>query len=147
MVLYLLPIWAGTCNKYLNKIQVTLNNAARFITNMPKRAKTQALMTAVDWLNIWELGKFHSLITAWKMVHFKTPKNLTDKITTDENLNMETSTPRLQNTLSSFRWRCMDDWNILPQEIKNCPNLSRFKLQLRKLIISKRVQNPLHSQS
>ena len=99
-------------------------------------------MTACNWLNIWELGKFHSMITTWKLVYLNIPKNLADKITSDDNHNIGTSIPRLQNTKSSFRWKCIDDWNNLPQELKNCPSLPRFKVQLRRLIISSRVQNP-----
>ena len=30
-ILYLIPLWSGTCEKYLQKLQVTLNNSARFV--------------------------------------------------------------------------------------------------------------------
>ena len=60
LILYL---WAGTSTKYLQKIQVTLNNSARFITGKSKRTKTLELMASCNWMTIWELGTYHSLIT------------------------------------------------------------------------------------
>ena len=51
-ILYLLPIYGGTHTKYMNKIQVIMNNTIRFVTGAHKRAKTLDLMKSVGWLDI-----------------------------------------------------------------------------------------------
>ena len=43
-ILYLLPIFCRTQRKYLDKLQVVINNTAYFVTGMGKRAKKQNLM-------------------------------------------------------------------------------------------------------
>ena len=51
-ILYLLPLYGGTQQKYLNKIQVIMNNSIRFVTGLHKRSKTRTLMESVGWMEI-----------------------------------------------------------------------------------------------
>ena len=45
---YLLPLYGGTHDKYLQKIQVVLNNTVKFITGAGKRAKTMSLTKSIN---------------------------------------------------------------------------------------------------
>ena len=54
-ILYLLPVYGGTHRKYLDKLQVTINNAAQFVMGQGKRANKRTLMEMCNWLDIDEL--------------------------------------------------------------------------------------------
>ena len=142
-VLYLLPLWAGRSEKYLQKLQVIMNNSARFVTCNSKRSKTLDLMSACRWLTIKELGLYHSMVTTWKLVRWKTPSNLATKLHMDHNSVISTTIPSIQNTQLSFRWRSVTSWNTLPTEIRSCPSLPRFKRMIRSWILSNRPNNDI----
>ena len=38
-LMYLIPIWGGTTRNYMTKLQVTLNNTARFVTGIVKELR------------------------------------------------------------------------------------------------------------
>ena len=78
-VIYLLPLWGGTCKKYKHMIQVVINNTARWITGMGKRTSRSKLMKACKWLHLEELTLLHSLTTLWKIIKLDTPRNLRSK--------------------------------------------------------------------
>ena len=54
-IIYLLPLWGGTSQKYLNKVQVVLNNTARWVTGHGRRSKSEKLMSECKWLNLKNL--------------------------------------------------------------------------------------------
>ena len=135
---YLLPIYGGTQAKYLNKIQVVMNNSVRFVTGAGRRVSTVDLMTAVNWLTIREMIKMHTLTMTWKVVHLRTPRHLADKITRNPDNTLSTSIPRLLNTSLGLRWRMVDLWNHTPIELRDTRSLSIYKRKLKKWIISQR---------
>ena len=137
-MLYLIPLWAGTEKKYISKLQVTLNNAARFIWNEGKRTKTQHLMKKCGWLTVKEMGIHHTNIATWKVINWDTPANIKHQITVNDDVTISTSIPRLQNTNNSYRWRSIDSWNNQPQELRHCGNIGKFKILSKKWIIDAR---------
>ena len=137
---YLLPLYGGTQNKYLDKIQVIMNNAARFALRAGKRAKSEDLMRQMNWLNVRELVKYHTIIMAWKLVYCKTLRHLYDKVTIHDDRSLSTNMPRLQNTELGLRWRLVSEWNSLLPEIQNIQSLPRFKSRTKNWIKSLRAQ-------
>ena len=61
-ILYILPIYGGTHQKYLSKIQILMNKTIRFVTGFHKRTKSMVLMKEAGWLNIHELVIFPLVI-------------------------------------------------------------------------------------
>ena len=51
---YALPLWGGTTENYLKKIQVVMNNAARTVTGLGRRTSTRTLMERCGWLTCKE---------------------------------------------------------------------------------------------
>ena len=137
-LLYLLPIWAGTDKKYLDKLQTTINNAARFACNMGKRTKSLVLMRQCNWLTIRELCTHMTNITTWKLINWTVPRNLSTKMTVDRDKNISTSNPRLQNTSKSYRWRAVQTWNQQPDHLKHCVSLKSFKKMSKSWLIGLR---------
>ena len=139
---YLLPLYGGAPEKYIHKIQVIMNNSARFVTGAGRRAKSRDLMDAVKWLNIREMTQLHTSVLAWKTIKLGTPQHLADNIHLAQDNNIYTTIPRLQHTQQSLRWRMCQDWNALPPEIKEINSLPRFKHRVKSWIKSSRVTVP-----
>ena len=128
-LLYLLPVVGGTCKKYKEKMQVTLNNAARFATGLGKRAKKETLMKATGWMDVEGMIDYHSIIQMWRTLHFQVPRYLFKKLTISENNTIETSNPRIQNTEGSYRWRTVKLWNEMTEETRNIDNIIILRKQ------------------
>ena len=138
---YLLPLYGGTLSKYQKKIQVVMNNTARFATGAGRRTSTFQLMEQMNWLTIIELTEYHTLILAWKLLHFGTPRHLAAKIEIHPDRTMSTTMPRLQNTELGLRWRLVHIWNSIPQDLREVQSLPSFKKKAKKWFITQR-DNP-----
>ena len=141
-LLYLLPVWAGTDIKYLNKIQVTLNNAARFVSGQGRRAHTLDLMKSCGWLTIRELAIYHTNITTWKLVNWSIPLNLSKRITIEQGNLISTRHPRILNSARSYRWRAIDAWNVQPEYLRTCCMIQSFKKMSKSWILERRPPDP-----
>ena len=135
-ILYLLPIYGGTDEKYMNKIQVVINDTVHFVTNKNRCTSTRTLMELVGWLDIHEIMIFHTLIMTWRIIRLKTPSYLFEKIKMEEEEKISTLEPRLQNTENGFRWRSTFLWNSMSLELRQEKYYPRFK-KLLKLWIMK----------
>ena len=142
---YLIQVWGGTEKKYLKKVQIVLNDAARFVTGKPRRTSTANLMTSCNWLYAHELAKYHAMITMWTIIRRNIPHHLRMKLNIDEDLRLTTDPARIQNTLTSYRWRAIPLWNTLDDELRHNNSLPSFKAKLKKWIIARR-ELPGHEQ-
>ena len=141
-ILYLLPVWGGAPNTYLNKIQVILNKSARYVNGLSRRSPTQGLMESCQWLDIRRLEKLHSLALMWKILWMKTPLHIHRKITVNEDHTLSTQAARLQTTQASFRWRTISTWNSLPHNIRQIQSLRKFKTAVRRWLKESRHLDP-----
>ena len=110
---YLLPVYGGAPRKYLKKLQCILNNSARFITGAGRREKSEKLMQDVNWLNVDEMIKMHTLTFTWKLFHLGVPQYLADNIYRGLDNNIYTTIPRLQHSQNSLKWRMCSTWNSI----------------------------------
>ena len=79
-IIYTIPIYGGLQNVHASKIQIIMNNAARYICGVERRTNTVTLMERCNWLSFRELTKYHSLIQLWKLVKLGKPENLAKKV-------------------------------------------------------------------
>ena len=110
----------------------------RFITGFGKRMSTRILTEKVKWLTVYEMAKYHTLILTWKIVNIGTPRYLREKIKVEDDRKISTTNPRIQNTARGFRWQSVVLWNEMEGEMRNEKSLPRFKLMVKKWLISKR---------
>ena len=139
---YLLQIWGAASRKLQNKVQVTMNKAARFVTGWSKRTNTTKLMQACNWLLIKELITYQSLISLWNILHRKIPHEISEQLTFDNELLITTKPPRLMLTSSSFKFRSIGQWNQLDVRVRQEQTLPRFKKSLKTWIIQQRPIEP-----
>ena len=139
-LIYLLPVWGGTVKKYAERVQVIMNNAARYVMGLGRREHRTELMKQCRWLDFKELVQYHSLVLMWKVLWRQAPLQTSNRFTVDEDHKIKTSKARLQSTEQSWRWRTTPQWNQVPGEIRDLQSLTSFKRTLKKWIVTSREQ-------
>ena len=139
---YLMPLWGGAGYTYLNKAQAILNAAARWTTGLTRRTRTDILMERTGWLTIREQLRVATAVLAWKQVYLGKPGRLMNRMTTNENKEIEVQDCRLQFSKDCYRWRAAQVWNDLPQNLREMSSLPRFKIHVKKLQKTLRTRPP-----
>ena len=70
-VKYLIPLWGGTTENHIRKVQVVLNKTARTVTGLGKRTSTLNLMKTCGWLTAKELVKYFTTTEIWKKSQYE----------------------------------------------------------------------------
>ena len=140
---FLITLYGGSQKKYLDKLQIILNNAARFVLSANKRTKSSKLMQEMNWLNIREMIEYFTLVATWKILKMNTPQYFASKIDdSNQDGTITTNNPRLQNTEMALRWRMCKAWNKIPSHHRQINTLQRFKSATKTWIKSNRPPDP-----
>ena len=115
---YGISIWGNISENWLKRAHTTLNKASIYVTGDPKTTRIQTLMKNCNWLDVQYLTQYHSLMNMLKIVNWKTPKYINDKISSHEEGFVSTTINRLQITGKSFRWNTVKLWNSMKQELR-----------------------------
>ena len=135
---YLISLWGNTSNSQINKAQICLNAAARFVTGSNRFTSKHELMLGCDWLDIDELTEYHSLLQIWKAVRWGKSDYLRECLLVEEEDILRTKIPRLQLTESSFRVKTVRKWNNLPIFLRTECKLKKFKVGIKMWIKERR---------
>ena len=139
---YVIQVY-GCCSDYLlTFLQVLQNKAARHVTRLPWRTSTSTLLNQCGWLSVRQLVRFHSLVLLYKIKTEKSPKYLYDQLSKEyPNTRLSAGGAllgrkkvRTGTAKRSFLPRTIEDWNGLPNQLRESPNLRVFKLKLKKWI-------------
>ena len=140
-LLYVMPLWGSLSNKYLRKTQATLNRVARWVLNADKSVKTGDLMDRCRWQTVKEMIEMTSTVALWKILRDKNPRQISEKLTINEEGKLITVRPRLQICRNGFTWKTVKMWNKLPTETKEIEELHLFKKRLKEIIRNRRTIN------
>ena len=122
---YLPQVWGGAHNKYIKKMQVILNKTARFVCNANIRTSTKSLMEQCNWLFVSESVEYFTLISVWNFKWHNVPFHLNFKIEAGPHNTFSTPPARIVTSRKSYKWRSLESWNSLPQEIRVFPDLNQ----------------------
>ena len=64
---YLIQVWGGAPQNLIKKMQIVVNNAARFVHNGDRRTHTRTLMEHCGWLYVHESIEYFQLISLWNL--------------------------------------------------------------------------------
>ena len=137
-----MPLWGGSSNSQLRKVQVLINATARWITGMSRRTRVSTLMDKTGWLDVKEQIFLTTAVITWKIVHLDKPARPKERMFITEDLSIQVEEPRLLFTEECFRWRSARVWNDIPQDMRRIGNVAAFKKQLKKWILMKRTIPP-----
>ena len=123
--------------KYLKKLQVILNNST-ICHGGRQEDITKTLQEKCGWLDVKETVQFQMAVMMWHALRMKTPRQLAEKFTVNEDSTVSTAPARLMTVRTSFHWRGVTIWNNLSQEWRNNLSHPRFRKDLRKWLIAQR---------
>ena len=114
---YMIQAWGGARDNLIRKVQVVLNQSARFVTGLGKRTRTTRLMESCGWLSIKELITYQSIISMWRIIHLNIPEHIYDHLAISDDFKICTRPARLHIVKNGFRHRTTKIWNLLPEEL------------------------------
>ena len=131
-LVYCLPLFGGMDNGDLKDLQIMQNKAAQIVTLSPPRADRAVMFNKLNWLSVYQLICYHSVIAVFKIRSSKEPEYLASILTKDSR-NDRIIIPNLDLRVAqnSFTLRGAESWNLLPQHLRQNPKIGSFKNQLR----------------
>jgi hypothetical protein len=141
-MLYGLPLFGGAEEYLLNSLQVVQNKAAREVTKKNIFTPVSILLKQTGWLSVRQLIFYHSVLLVYKVRETSLPQHLSDKLKNEYKYDTRVSKTNIvkwgsqfkaNNSLTkkSWRWRGSINYNQVPEDIKNNPVLSKFKMKLK----------------
>ena len=141
-IMYNISQWGGATQNHIKTVQRFQNKVARWVTGCGKRTRITSLLRETGWLSITDHIKIQSLVQLWKVLHLRKPETISEELTLNEDNVIEIRKPRLQFTEYAFKWRTTNDWNELPNEIRELKTLLTFKRRLKKWMREQQDQEP-----
>ena len=129
---YCLPVFGGCDNGEIEAIQILQNKAARIVVSAGMRTDRRQLLSRVGWMSVVQLIYYHTALCTFRIRRSKEPEYLHNIMNTNnraDKIIVPYST--LSLAMESYCFRGANDWNRLPEDIRNCPRISSFKQQLK----------------
>ena len=129
---YCLPVFGGCDKGEIEAIQILQNKAARIVVSAGMRTDRRQLLSRVGWMSVVQLIYYHTALCTFRIRRSKEPEYLHNIMNTNnraDKIIVPNST--LSLAMKSYCFRGANDWNRLPENIRNCPRISSFKQQLK----------------
>ena len=145
---YCLPVWSNTSLKYLNKIQILQNRAARMVLGCQTRdMHVGDLYEKLGWMTVRQRSLYFNANLMYNCVNGLAPVYLST--TVQSNIGVHTHNTR-QNSKNNIAFNMVNSdsgkrmfqysggqiWNNLPFTLRQSPSQMTFKLNLKKHILA-----------
>lgn len=130
-----------TMNKsQIANLQIIQNKAMRIILSCNKYAPICRMLNMLKWWPINKKLKFNTLVFIYKILHNLLPAYLADKLKfsrevhgydTRKRTNFYIKKTKLSSTMTSLYYKGLNEFNDLPNAIKEINNLNVFKEKLK----------------
>ena len=156
---YCNAVLAGTSKKFLSRLQVVQNNAARLILKKKNSTSATPLLKELHWLPIAQRIDYKCALFCFKCIHGVAPHYLREILnfykprrslrSTEDSFVLETPKTKLKSfgdrAFSSYGPRI---WNSLPKRIRDIDKIEIFKKQLKHHLFLKTLcENNLFKQN
>ena len=138
MLSYCIAVWGGAAKGDIENLQVIQNRAAQLVLNIRGwRISRQDLYNSLGWLTVHQLSAFHRILAVFKIRKSKEPEYLANLLSRD-NVRNKIIIPHTSLSLlkRSFIFDGAELWNCVPYSIRQIECSRRFKLELRKWILT-----------
>ena len=129
----------------INRLQKMQNRAMRIILTCDKYTAIKSMLRQLQWLPVQEFFRYNVLVFIFKMRIGDAPSYLRNKLTVNNQVH-DHDTRQQQNfyiprrskklAANSVFFRGLDDFNKLPNDIKNSSSLENFKRNLKLFLLS-----------
>ena len=150
---YASPVWDNCTQNDKDKLERVQLEAARIVTGTTRSISSQNLYRETGWLTLSDRRQYQKLILMYKIKHSMVPNYLSSLFprssdnpsqytlrSRNEFLNYQRRTTTYAN---SFVPSSINEWNNLPEHLRNSPSISCFKQNLQKFKFST-YQVPTH---
>ena len=145
-------ILAGIPDYAMNKLQMVQNNAARLITRTDRRDHITGVLVDLHWLPIVARIDYKVLLFVYKALNGIGPSYLSDLLHLKQHKRNTRSSedflmldhPKTHfKTLGdrTFTFTAVDQWNVLPLELRASQSLSTFKKHLKTFLFNRSYPN------
>ena len=129
-LIYGISIWGLSINKTpLKKVQRVQNVTMCWVLGLPWWTKTTDLLEKLNWLSIYQLAWYHSLLLIWKVYNIKGPTHNFKHLTIRRH-----NEGRLKLTRRRWSIRAGAIYQTLPDQIKGAVKLSAAKSLLKEWV-------------
>ena len=139
---YLITLWGGATQNYMNAAQRLQNKLARWVTGSGRKTRVSSLLEQCGWMTISETTSYQTLVQLWKILRLQKPENMKDRFELNDQELILITRPRLQFTELGFRYRAANEWNRLPLEVRELRSLPLFKKRAKRWIFERRILEP-----
>ena len=134
---YCLPLFGG-CESYeLSALQVMQNKAARIVCLLSSRVSRQEMFRNLNWLSVKQLIFYHTALTTYRIRNSGQPEYLST-IMSKDNMRGNIIVPNCTLSLAkrSYCFRGADEWNNLPNSLRDICSVRKFKIELKRWIVA-----------
>ena len=147
---YAISVWGNTTNHNLNKVQRLQNHCARIIENNFDYVNVRGLELVSDlgWMNIRERFLYFKILLIFKCIYGLAPTYLTNNVIFDfeissrttrkHDMDLYTNVPDNEFHKNMLFYSGAKQWNMLPNYLKDCNDIVRFKYMLKKYVKQER---------
>ena len=141
----------GVNKKFLDKLQIAQNSAARLVERLRKYDRITQVRKELHWLPVQARIKFKILNTTWKALHDESPKYIQDLLTHSvSDLNLRSNHQNLLKVpMSSTKYgerafSCIAPllWNSLPYHLRSVNKNEVFRNKLKTHLFHDSYLNP-----
>jgi hypothetical protein len=141
----------GVNKKYLQKLQVAQNSAARLIEKLKKHDRISHIRKELHWLPIESRIDFKLLNLTWKALNHEAPqyiKDMLNHLSHDNNLRSNAQNllriPRSKTRYGDRGFACIAPrlWNRLPGDVRNEKTNASFRRKLKTHLFHNTYQDP-----
>ena len=143
---YAISVWGSTTNYNLNRVQRLQNHCARIIENNFDYINVRGLelVSIIGWMNIRERFLYFQILLIFKCIYGLAPTYLTNNVifdfevsnrtTRSHEMNLYMNVPDNEFHKNMLFYSGAREWNKLPNHLKDCYDIVKFKCMLKKYI-------------
>ena len=137
--------WGNCGSTKTNPLLLLQKRALRLITNSHYLAPTEPLFYQLKTLKVGDINTLQTAIFMHKYTFnqlpsvfhdFFTPNSKIHSYPTRQSSNYHLENPRILLAQKSLKHHGPDVWNSLPDNLKQCQNLSSFKKHFKEILLS-----------
>ena len=133
---YCIPLFGGCDKGEIQSLQVLQNKAARIVTLHGARTSRNKLFREVGWMTVRQLLYYHTALCTYRIRMSKEPEYLCEIMDRNNRANkIIVPNSSLSLAMRSYCFRGANEWNKLPEKVRNCKKISHFKVQLKSWIL------------
>ena len=127
---YGIAIWGLNAAKTtINKVQIVQNLTMKWVTGINVGISTKQLLDKLDWLSIYQLAIYHSVLLYWKVNNKQEPSRTVEILQSSLNSN-----PRIELTGRIWSKVATTYFNKLDPNVQNLKKIGAFKRALKNWI-------------